>query len=151
MNGSTPGFPIFHYLPKFAQTRAHWFHNAIQLSHPLFLSSASAFNLPVSGSSPVSQLFASGGQSIGASASTSVLPMNIQGWFPLGLIDLISLLSNGLSRVFSRTTIWKHQFLGIQPSLWSICHIRTWLLEKPQLWLYGPHSTSLTWLLKVLC
>ena len=77
--------------------------------------------------------------------------MNNQGWFPLELIDLISLLSKGLSRVFSSTTVWKHQFLGIQLSLWSNCHIRTWLLKKPQLWLYGPHSTSLTWLLKVLC
>ena len=70
---------------------------------------------------------ASGGQSIGASASVSasVLPMNIQGWFPLGLIDLISLLSKGLSRVFSRTTDWKHQFFGDLPSLWSISHICT--------------------------
>ena len=71
-----------------------------------------------------------GGQSIGASALASVLPMNIQTWFPLGLTDLISLQSKGLSRVFSGTTIWKHQFLSAQPSLWSNSHIRTWLLEK---------------------
>ena len=77
--------------------------------------------------------------------------MNNQSWFPLELIDLISLLPKGLSRVFSSTTVWKHQFLGIHPSLWSNCHICTWLLEKPQLWLYGPHSTSLTWHLEVLC
>ena len=69
-------------------------------------------SFPASGSFPVSWFFASGGQNIGASASASVLPMNIQGWFPLGLTDLISLLSKGLSRVFSSTKIWKHQFFG---------------------------------------
>ena len=76
----------------------------------------------------LSWLFPSGGQSIGASASD--LPMNIQGWFPLGLTGLI-LLSKGLSRVFSSTTVQKHQFFGAQPSLWSSSHICTWLLEKP--------------------
>ena len=86
---------------------------------------------PTSGSFPMSQLFASGGQSIGALASASVLPMNIQGWFPLGLTGLISLLSKGLPRVFSSTTVWKHQFFSAQPSLWSSSHICTWLLEKP--------------------
>ena len=80
--------------------------------HPLLLLPQS---LPASGSFPVSQLFASDGQSIGASAS--VLPMNIQDWYPLGLAGLISLLSKGLSRVFSSTTVQKHQFLGAQPSL----------------------------------
>ena len=84
-----------------------------------------------SGSIPVSQLFISGGQSIGASASTSVLPMNIQGWFPLGLTGLISLLSTGLSKAFSSTTVQKHQFFSAQPSLWYNSHILTWLLEKP--------------------
>ena len=78
-------------------------------------------------------LFASGGQSIGASASE--LPVNIQGWFPLELTGLISLLSKGLSRVFCSTTV---QFFGNQPSLWSNSHIRTWLLEKPWLWLDRP-------------
>ena len=82
-------------------------------------------------------LVVSGGQSIGTSASALVLPMNIHGWFPLGLTDLISLQSKGLSRVFSSTTIWKHQFFSTQPSLWSNFHICTWLLEKPQLWLYA--------------
>ena len=77
-----------------------------------------------------SQLFASGGQSTRASASASVLPMNIQDWFALGLTGLISLLSKGLSRVFSNTTVQKHQFFGAQPSLWSNSHIHTWLLEK---------------------
>ena len=78
---------------------------------------------------PVSQLFASGGQSIGA--SVSVLPMNIQAWFPLGLTGLISLQSKGLSRVVSGTTGQKHQFFGTRSSLCSNSHIITWLLEKP--------------------
>ena len=83
---------------------------------------------PASRPFPTSQLFASGGQSSGA--SMSVLPMDIQGWFPLGLTDFISLLSKGLSRVFSSTTVWKHQFFHVQPSLWFNSHISTWLLEK---------------------
>ena len=82
---------------------------------------------------PMSQLFASGGQRFGASASALVLLMNIQDWFPLGLTSLTSLLSKGLSRVFSSTTVQKHQFFGTQPSWWSNSHIHTWLLEKPQL------------------
>ena len=77
------------------------------------------------------QFFTSGGQSIGVSASTSVLPMNIQGWFPLGWAGWISLQSEGLSRVFSNTTVQKHQFFGTQLSLWSNSHIHTWLLERP--------------------
>ena len=80
---------------------------------------------------PVSQLFISGSQSTRASASASVLPVNIQDWFPLGLTSLISLLSKGLAGVFSSTTIRKHQFFRSQPSLWSNSHICTWLLEKP--------------------
>ena len=80
---------------------------------------------------PMSQLFASGGQSIGVSASTSVLPVNIQQEFPLGWTGWISLQSKGLSRVFSNTTVQKHQFFGTQLSLWSNSHIHTWLLEKP--------------------
>ena len=68
---------------------------------------------------------------IGASASASVLPMIIQGWFPLGLTGLISLLSKGLSRVFYDTTVWEHHFFGAQPSFWPNFHIHTWLLEKP--------------------
>ena len=99
--------------------------NHLILCHSLLLSSTA------SGSFPMSRLFASAGQSIGASASASVLPVNIQGWFPLGLTTLISLLSKGLSGVFSSTTVWKHRFFGTQPSLWSNSHICTWLLEKP--------------------
>ena len=108
--------------------------------HPTISSSATTFpsclqSFPASESFPVSQLFTSGGQSIGASASASVLPVNIRwfhgkGWFPLGLTGLISLLSKGLSRVFTNTTLQKHQFFGTQPSLWSISHIHTWLPEK---------------------
>ena len=86
-------------------------------------------SIPASRSFPMSRLFTSGGQCIGASASA--LPMNIQDWFPLGLTGLISLLSKGLSRVFSNTTVQKHQFFSAQPSLWFNSHICTWLLEKP--------------------
>ena len=116
-----------------------------QLCNPTISSSMAPFSpcsqsFPASESFPVSQLLASGSQNIGASAS--VLPMNIQDWFPLGLTGLISLLSKGLSRVFSNTTVQKHQFFGVQPSLWSNSHIYTWLLGKPQLWLYGPLSVK---------
>ena len=84
-----------------------------------------------SGSFQMSQLFTSGGQSIGVSASTSALPMNTQDWSPLGWMGWISLQSKGLSRVFSNTAVQKHQFFSTQPSLWSISHIHTWLVEKP--------------------
>ena len=132
MNCSIPGFSVFYYLLEFAQTHVHWNGDAIQPSHPLLsLFSYCLQSFLVSGSFPISQLFASGGQSIGASASASVLPMNIQDWFPIELTGLISLQSKGLSRVFSRSTVWKYQFFGAQPSLWSNSHIRTWLLEKP--------------------
>ena len=92
---------------------------------------------PATGSFLMGWLFTSGGQIIGASALASVLPMNIQDRFPLGLTGLISLLSL-LTRVSSNTTAQNHQFFGVQPSLWSNSHIHTWLLEKPELWLYGP-------------
>ena len=183
MGCSTPGFPVLHHLPEFAQTHVHWVDDAIQPSHPL-LPPSPAFSLSqyqglsqwicslqsggqsiwsfsISPSNEYSGLIsfkidwldllavqrtlknlfqhqglfqwvsslALGGQSIGASAS--VLPMNVHGWFPLGLTALISLLPKGLSKVFSTTTIWKHQFFGSQPSLWSKSHICTWLLEKP--------------------
>ena len=87
-------------------------------------------SFPESGSFPMSQFFVSGGQSIGASALASALPMNIQDWFPLGLTGCISLQSKWLSRVFSNTTVQKHQFFSAQLSLWSNSHIYTWLLEK---------------------
>ena len=83
-----------------------------------------------SGSFSKSQFFASGGQSIGASASASVFPVDIQDWFPLGWTGWIALQSRELSRVFSNTTVQEHQFFGAQLSLWSNSHIHTWLLEK---------------------
>ena len=86
-------------------------------------------SFPASRSFPINQLFASGDQSTGTAVSATVLPMNIQGWFPLGLTGLISLQSKGV--VFSSTTVQKHQFFGAQPSIWSNSHICTWLLEKP--------------------
>ena len=105
-----------------------------QLYYLTILPSTAPFScpqsLPTSGSFPVSWLFASGGQSIEASAS--VFPMNIQDWFSVELTGLISLQSKGLSRVFSNTTDQKYQFSGTQPSLWSNFHIHTWLLEKLQ-------------------
>ena len=88
-------------------------------------------SFPASGCFQMSQFFASGGQSTGVSASPSVLPMNIQDWFPLGWTGWISLQSKGLSRVFSNTTVQKHQFFGTQPSSQSNSHIRTWPQEKP--------------------
>ena len=99
-------------------------------------------SFPASGSFPVSQFFVSCGQSIGVSASASILPMNIQYWFPLGLNDLISLQSKGLSRVFSNTTVQKRQFFSTQLSLYSSSHTHTWLLEKPQPWLDGTWLTN---------
>ena len=102
---------------------------ANHLCQPIFLL-PSIF--PASGSFPVSQLFTSGGQTIGPSASASVLPVNIHDWFIWGLTGLISLQSKGLSRVFSSTTVQKHQFFGTQLSIWSNSHISTWLLGKKQ-------------------
>ena len=107
---------------------SQWCHPNISSSVVPFSSCPQSF--PASGSFPVSQLFASGGQSIGVSALASVLPMIVQDWFPLGWTDWISLQSKGLSRVFSNTTVWKHQFFGVQPTLWSNSHIHTWLLKN---------------------
>ena len=107
-----------------------------QWCYPTISSSVIPFSLwlksfPASGSFPVSQFFKSSGQRIGVWASTSVLPMNIQDWFPLGWTGWNSLKSNGFLRVFSNTTVQKHQFFCAQLSLWSNSHIHTWLLEKP--------------------
>ena len=123
---SMPDFPVLHYLPEFAQTHVHWVNDAIQPSHPLSSPSPGAFNLSqhqgllqwVSSSHQVARVL-------------ELLPMNIQDWFPLALTGLISLQSRGLSRVFSNTTVQKHQFFGAQLSLQSSSHIHTWLLEKP--------------------
>ena len=118
-----------------------------QWCHPTISSSVIPLSsciqpFPASGSFPMSWPFASVGQSIGVSASTSVLPMNIQRWFLFGLTGLISSLSKGLSRVFSSTTVQKQQFFGSQPSLCFNPHVCTWLLEKPTLWLDGPLSVK---------
>ena len=107
---------------------SQWCHSTISSSVAPFSSRPQSF--PAPGSFLMSQLFTSGGQSIGASASASVLPMNIHSWFPSGLTGLISLLFKGLSWVFSSTTVRKHQFFSAQSSLWSNSHTHTWLLEK---------------------
>ena len=128
MDCSIPGFSVLYYLLEFAK-------NSCPLSwwcHPTTSSSITPFSFcpqffPVSGSFPMSRFFTAGGQSTGASAS--VLPTNIQDWFPLGLIGLISLLSKGLSKVFP-STIQKQRFFGAQPSLWSNSHIHIWLLKN---------------------
>ena len=108
---------------------SQWWHPTISSSVVPFCLSFSSQSFPASGSFPMNLLFTSGGQSIGASASASVLPMNIQDWFPLGWTGLISLQPKGLSRVFSSTT-QTHEFFSAQPSLRSNSHICTWLLEK---------------------
>ena len=113
VNCSMPGFPVLQCIPESAQTLVHWVGDAIQPSHPLLL-------LP--SISPNIRVFSN------ESALASALPVSIQGWFPLGLTGLISLQSRGILRVFSNTTVQKHQFFGAQPSLWSNSHIHTWLL-----------------------
>ena len=106
-----------------------WCHPSISPTVLPFSSVLQSF--PASGSFSMSQFFASGSQSIGVSASASVLRMNIQDWFSWGWTGWISLQSKGLSRVFSNITVQKHQFFGTQLSLWSSFHLHTWLLEKP--------------------
>ena len=129
MDCSTPGVPVLRCFPEFAQTRASswWCHPTISSSVDPFFSYPQSF--PASGTLPVSQLFISGGQSNGVSGSASVFPVNIQGWFPLGLTGLISLLSEGLESLYS-TTVGKHQFFITQFSLWSNSRIHTWLTGK---------------------
>ena len=136
---SMPGFPVHHHLPELVETHVHRDSDAIQPSHTLSSPSPTALNLSKHEVFfPLSQFFPSGGQSIGASASASVLPMNIQDWIPLELTVWITLKSKGLSRVFSNNIVQKHQFVVTQLSLWANSHIHTWLLEKPELWLYRP-------------
>ena len=122
MDCSTPGFPVHHELPELAQTHVHWVGDAIQPSHPVVPLSSCLQSFPASGSFAMSQLLASGDQSIGVSASTSVLPMNAQDWSPLGLTGWISLQSKGFSGVFSNT-----QFKSINSLALSL--------------LYGPNLT----------
>ena len=134
MDCSTPDFPVHHQLPELDKTHVHPVSDVIQPSHPLSFPFPFALNLSQH-QSFLSHLIASGGQSTGVSAS--VFPVNTQDWSPLGWTGCISLQSKGLSRVFSKTTVQKHQFFGAQLSLRSSSNIHTWLLEKPQLWLYG--------------
>ena len=108
---------------------SRWCHPTISSFIAPFSSCPQSF--PASRSFPMSRLFTSGGQSIGASDSASVLSVNIQGWFPLGLTGLIFLLYKGLLGVFPSTTVREHHFFRAQASLWSNSHICTWLLEKP--------------------
>ena len=128
---STPGLPVHYQLRVYSNScpLSRWCHPTISPSVIPFSSCPQSF--PASGSFPMSQLFASGGQSTAVSASISVLPMNPQVWSPLGWTGWISLQSKGLSRVFSNTTLQKHQLFGAQLSLWSNSHICAWLLEKP--------------------
>ena len=107
---------------------SRWCHSAVSSSVVPFFSCLQSF--PASQSLLMSWLCASGGQSIGVSVSASVLPMNIQDWFRLGLTGFISLQSKGFSKVFSSTTVQKHQFFSAQTSLWSNSPIHTWLLGK---------------------
>ena len=142
MDCSTPGLPVHHQLPEFTQTHVHWVSDAIQPSHPLLSPSLPAFDLPqhqdlfkwVSSSHQVAK-------STGVSPSTSVLPVNIQDWFPLGWTGWISLQSKGLSRVFSNTTAQKHQKPGELASRkgsqrvrqdWATKHKRTALSTRSQ-------------------
>ena len=117
MDCSMPGLPVLHYLPEFALTHVHWVGDAIQPSYPVVPFSFCPQSFAASGSFQMSQFFTSGGQSIGVSASISVLPMHTQDWSPLGWNDWISFQSKGLLRVFSNTTVQKHQFFCAQLSL----------------------------------
>ena len=134
MGYSVPVFPGLHYLLKFMSINSVMLFNHLILCHHLLIL-PSVF--PSIWSFLMSWLFVSSSQNIAASPLASILPMNIQGKFPIGLTCLISLQSKGLSRVFSTNTIWKHQFFNTQPSLCSNSYILTWLLEKLKLWPYG--------------
>ena len=137
MSDSLPPYGLQHSrllcpsLAPWVCSRSYPFRCCLTMSASVAQISFCFQSFPAIGSFPMNWLFALGGQSIEASISAWILPMNIQGWFPLGLTDLISLQSNKLSRVFSSNTIWKHQFFSVQPSLQSNSHIHTWLLEKP--------------------
>ena len=138
MDCNSSGLPVHHQLPELAQTHVHRVGDAIQPSHPSIVPFSSCFqSFPALGSFLMSQFFALGGQSIGASVLTSVLPMNIQDW----LTGLISLQSKRLSRIFSNATVQMHQFFNAQLSLWSNFHIHSdyW---KNHNWLYRPLSAK---------
>ena len=128
INHSMPGLPVHHQRLEFSQTHVHRVRDAIQPSHPF---SSCPQSLPASESFPMSQLFTWGDQRTGASVLASFLPKKSQGWSPSEWTARISLQSKGLSRVFSNTTVQKHQFFGAQPSSQSNSHIHTWPQEKP--------------------
>ena len=125
---SMPSLSVHHQFLEFIQTYVHWVSDAISSSIVPFFSCSQS--LPASGSFPMSQLFAWGGQSIGVSALASVLPMNTQDWSPLECTGWSSLQSKRLSRIFSNTTVQKHQYFSAQLSSQSNSHIHTWPLEK---------------------
>ena len=129
MNCSTPGLP--HHSPEFAQVHVHCISDAIQPSHPLTLFSLCSQSFPATGTFPKSCPFTWDDQNTGASASATVLTVNIQGWSPLRLTGLISLQSKGRISVFSSTTVWRYKFFDILPSLWTSFHNRMWPLERP--------------------
>ena len=131
-------FTVSWSLPRFITNESVMLSNRLVLCCPF---SFCLQSFPASGSFLISQLFASGGQSIVASAIASVLPINIQGWFPLGLTCLIALLSKGLSRVFSSTTIQKHQFFGLAFFMVQLSHLYM-TTGKPIALLYGPLSVK---------
>ena len=139
MSDSLQPHGLQHARPPYPSPTPRVYSDSCPLSrwcHPTISSSIIPFSFcpqsfPESGSFQMSQLFISGGQSIVVSASTLVLPMNTQDQSPLGWTGWMSLQSKGLSRVFSNTTVQKHQLFDVQLSLWSNCHIYTWLLEKP--------------------
>ena len=130
MNCSIPGLPVHHQLPEFTKTHIHRVSDAIQPSHPLVPFSSCPQSLPASESLPMSQVFSWGGQSTGVSALASCLPKNTQGWSS-EWTGWISLQSKRLSKVFSNTTVQKHQFFSTQLSSQSNSHIHTWPQEKP--------------------
>ena len=132
MNRSMPGLPVHYQLPESTQTHVHWVGDAIQSSHPLSFPSPPALNLSqhqgllkwVSSLHQVTKV-------LEFQLQRQFFQWTLQDWSPLGWTGWISLCSKGLSRVFSNTTVQKHQFFGAQPSLWSKSHTHTWLLEKP--------------------
>ena len=145
MDCSTPGFPVHHQLPELIQTHVHRVSDAIQPSHPIVPFSSCLQSFPASESFLISQFFTSDGRSIGTSASASVLPMNILDWSPLGWTGWISWKSKGLSRVFSNTTVQKHQFFGAQPTLWSSSqiHYEYWKNHSLTRWIFVGKVMSL--------
>ena len=134
VNCRMPGLPVHHQLPESTQTHVHWVGDAIPPSHLLSSPPPPALSLSQhQGLFKWVSFSQSGSQSIGVSASASVLPMSIQNWFPLGWTGWIYLQPKGLSRIFSNITVQKHQFFGTHLSSQSNSHIHTWLLENHSL------------------